>query len=220
MKQLSNKNKIIYGLALLIIIIGIIVVINKGFNVGLDYMPNQKIEIYIGKQFNLSDIKVMTDEVFGNQEVSIKKVELFNDMVSITSKEITEEQKNNMVEKIKEKYELQTDSNNISIVSVPNIKLTDIAKKYAYPVAISFAIILVYIIIRFFKVNVFKVILELVVNTCVIQAVFASILAITRISIGRITIPLALMIYVLTVFYFICKFEKQLLNKKVEEENK
>lgn len=220
MQQLSNKNKIMYGLALLIIIIGIIVVLTKGFNVGLDYMPNQKIEIYIGKEFNLNDIKNITNEVFGKQQVSIKKVELFEDMLSITSKEITEEQKNNFIQKLNEKYGLETKSENIDIVSVPNIKLTDIAKKYILPIAISFGIILVYMAIRFIKINSLKVVLETIINLGVIELVFASIIAITRIPVGRFTVPIALGIYILTTFCLINKFEKQLSNKKMEEENK
>ena len=219
MQQLSNKNKIMYGLALLIIIIGIIVVVTKGFNVGLDYMPSQKIEIYIGKEFNIDDIKNITNAVVGTKKVSIKKIELFNDMLSITSKEITEEQKNNFIQKLNEKYSLETKAESIDIVSVPNVKLTDIAKKYVLPMVISAVIILVYIAIRFRKINSFKVILETIINVSIIELVFASIIAITRIQVGRLIIPIVLAIYVLTMFYLVNKFEKQLLNKKIEEEN-
>ena len=217
---MQNKNKIIYGLALLIIIIGIIVVVTKGFNVGLDYMPSQKIEIYIGKEFELNDIKNIANEVFGNQQVSIKKIELFEDMLSITSKEISEEQKNNFIQKLSEKYDLETEAESIDIVSVPNIKLTDIAKKYIFPIAISFAIILIYIGIRFAKINSFKVILESVLNVGIIELLFASVLAIGRIPVGRFVIPVALAIYVLVIFCLMNKFEKQLSNKKIEEESK
>lgn len=220
MQQISNKNKIKYGLALLIIIIGIIVVITKGFNVGLDYMPNQKIEIYIGKEFNLNDIKNITNEVFGRQQVSLKKVELFEDMLSITSKEITEEQRNNFIQKLNEKYSLETEAENIDIVSVPNVKLTDIAKKYILPIAISLGIILVYMVIRFVKINSLNVVLKTIINVGIIELVFTSILAITRIPVGRFIVPIGLAIYVLTIFCLINKFEKQLSNKKIEEENK
>lgn len=218
MQQLSNKNKIMYGIALLIIIIGIIIVVTKGFNVGLDYMPNQKIEIYIGKEFNLNDIKNITNEIFEKQQVSIKKVELFEDMLSITSKEITEEQRNNFIQKLNEKYGLETKAENIDVVSVPNVKLIDIAKKYIFPISISFVIILLYMAIRFIKINSFKVILETIINLSVIELVFASIIAIVRIPVGRFIILIVLAIYVLTIFYLITKFEKQLLNKKIEEE--
>jgi preprotein translocase subunit SecF len=218
MEQLTSKNKIIYGLALLIIIVGIIVVVAKGFNVGLDYMPNQKIEIYIGKQFDLKDIKDITNEVFENQKVSIKKVELFEDMVSISSKEITEEQRDNLVQKINEKYELETDASNTSIIAVPNIKLIDVAKKYILPLTISFILILVYLGIRFFKINSLKVILKTIIDVVIVELVFGGILAITRIEIGRYVMPIALVIFALTVFYLTAKFEKQLANKKIEEE--
>lgn len=217
MKQLLNdKNKIIYGIALLVIIIGLIVTFTKGFTKSLEYGDSQKIEIYIGKEFNINDIKTMTDEVFEGQQVSIKKVELFKDMVSISAKEISEEQKDAMIEKIKEKYSLQDVAT--EIVTVSEIKLSDIVKRYAFPVAISFVIILVYAIIVLFKLNILKVLCELIINTCVAEGVYFSILAITRLPICRLTMPIALIIYVITIFIMMCKFQKELADKKQEEE--
>lgn len=212
---LSNKNKIIYGLAILIIIIGLIVIISKGFNVGIDYRTSQKIEIYIGKDFDINDIKSIVKEIFGKQEVSIKKVELYGDMVSISSKEITEDQKNSVLDKIKEKYEL--DDVTTSVESVPNVKLTDIAKNYILPIVISIAIIAVYSIVRFWKLNPVRVFVELILNTCIVEAVFASVLAIFRLPICKITLPIALILYGLTEFIIIAKFEKSLSFKKKEE---
>lgn len=219
MKQLlNNKNKIIYGIALLVIIIGLIVTFTKGFTKSLEYGNSQKIEIYIGKEFDINDIKSMTDEVFEGQQVSIKKVELFEDMVSISAKEISQEQKDAMIEKIKEKYSLQDVAT--EIVTVSGIKLSDIVKRYAFPIAISFAIILVYTIIVLFKLNVLKVFCKLILNTCIAEGVYFSILAITRLPICRLTMPIALIIYVITIFIMMCKFQKELADKKQEEEKK
>lgn len=219
MKQLlNNKNKIIYGIALLVIIIGLIVTFTKGFTKSLEYGNSQKIEIYIGKEFDINDIKSMTDEVFEGQQVSIKKVELFEDMVSISAKEISQEQKDAMIEKIKEKYSLQDVAT--EIVTVSGIKLSDIVKRYAFPIAISFAIILVYTIIVLFKLNVLKVFCKLILNTCIAEGVYFSILAITRLPICRLTMPIALIIYVITIFVMMCKFQKELADKKQEEEKK
>ena len=219
MKQLlNNKNKIMYGIAFLIIIIGVIVIFTKGFTKSLEYGNSQKIEIYIGKEFNTNDIKSMTDEVFEGKQVSIKKVELFKDMVSISAKEISQEQKDAMIEKIKEKYSLENVA--ADVLTVPAINLKDIAKRYAFPTAVSFVIILVYAIIVLFKLNVLKVLCELIINTCVAEAVYFSILAITRLPICRITMPIALIIYVITIFIMMCKFQKELTDKKQEEEEK
>lgn len=219
MKQLlNNKNKIMYGIAFLIIIIGVIVIFTKGFTKSLEYGNSQKIEIYIGKEFNTNDIKSMTDEVFEGKQVSIKKVELFKDMVSISAKEISQEQKDAMIEKIKEKYSLQDVAT--EIVTVSGIKLSDIVKRYAFPTAISFAIILVYAIVVLFKLNILKVIGKLILNTCIAETVYFSILAITRLPICRITMPIALIIYVITIFIMMCKFQKELTDKKQEEEEK
>lgn len=218
MKQLTKKNKIIYGIILLIIIVGIIIVINKGFNVGLEYRPYQKVEIYLGKEFDKKDIKNITDEVFGKEQVSIKKVELFEDMVSISSNTISEEQKNDLVQKINEKYELSVKEDDTEIISVSNIKLTDLSKKYIYPIVLSFVIILVYMFIRFAKINSLKVILETILKLIIVELLIISVLAITRIAVGIYTLPVILISYVLTIIYFINKFERQLEQKVLEEE--
>ncbi len=218
MKQLTEKNKIIYGIILLVIIVGFIVIINQGFNVGLEYRPHQKVEIYLGKEFDKKDIKNITDEVFGKEQVSIKKVELFEDMVSISSNTISEEQKNNLVQKINEKYELSLKEDSTEIISVSNIKLTDLSKKYIYPIVLSFVIILVYMFIRFAKINSLKVILETILKLIIVELLIISVLAITRIAVGIYTLPVILISYVLTIIYFINKFERQLEQKVLEEE--
>lgn len=219
MKQLlSNKNKIIYGISIIIIIIGVILTITKGFNKSLEYGTSQKIEIYIGKEFDTNDIKSMTDEVFNGQQVSIKKVELFKDMVSISAKEISKEQRDTMIEKIKEKYSLEDVA--ADIVNVSEIKLSDIAKRYTVSIAISFAIILVYVMIIFFKLNILKVVGKLIINTIIVEGVYFSILSITRLPICKLTMPIALIIYVITIFIMMCKFQKELADKKKEEEKK
>ena len=50
------------------------------------------------------------------------------------------------------------------------------------------------------------------------QLELLSIIAITRLPIGRITIPLAIVVYVLTLLGITTTFEKQL--QKIEEKNK
>ena len=139
-------------------------------------------------------------------------------MVSISSKEITEDQKNSVLDKIKEKYEL--DDVTTSVESVPNVKLTDIAKNYILPIVISIAIIAVYSIVRFWKLNPVRVFVELILNTCIVEAVLASVLAILRLPICKITLPIALILYGLTEFIIIARFERNLSSKKeVESKN-
>ena len=107
MKNLTSKQKILIVLLAIIIISGIIVTVTIGLKFDLKYEKSQKIELNLKKEFEISDIKTITDEVLKGQDVIIQKVELYEDMVSIISNQITEEQKNNIVQKINEKYGTQ-----------------------------------------------------------------------------------------------------------------
>ena len=63
-----------------------------------------------------------------------------------------------------------------------------------------------------------KILLETVVLLIVAQATLLSVMAITRIPIGRVTIPLVLAVYVLSLVGITTDFEKKLTEKKNEEE--
>ena len=61
--------KVIQILLICLIIAGIIVISTIGFNVGTKYAENTQINIYIGSEFKIEDIRSITDEVFGNTPV-------------------------------------------------------------------------------------------------------------------------------------------------------
>ena len=96
--------KIIKILLVCLFIAGIIVIATIGFNVGTKYSENTQIGINIGKEFDINDIKAITDEVFGNQRALIQKVEMYQDMVQINVEEASEEQIADLNTKINEKF--------------------------------------------------------------------------------------------------------------------
>ena len=88
------KNKILLGLAI-VILIGAIIIATAGFNVDLSYKGYNLIDVSIGQDFNVSDIKAITNEVFGKSKVEIQKAGDFKDNVVIkVSGDVTNEQKN------------------------------------------------------------------------------------------------------------------------------
>ena len=62
-----------------------------------------------------------------------------------------------------------------------------------------------------------KIILKTIGMNIVTQVTLISLIAITRIPFGRLTIPMVLAVYLLTMVGLTAKFEKNLLNKKEEE---
>ena len=217
MKNTSKKAKILSIILAIIIIAGIIVIATKGFNFDLKYEKSQKVELYIEQDFNISDIKAITDEVMPGKQVIIQKVEVFEDTVSITAKEITDEEKSNLITKINEKYGTELSADTTEIQNIPHTKGRDIVMPYIAPFAIATVIILAYMAVRYHKLGSIKIIAKTIGMNIVTQATLMSIIAITRIPFGRLTIPMVLAVYLLTMIGLTTKFEKNLLSKKSEE---
>ena len=219
MEQLrKNKNKILIILIAIILIAGIAMIVIKGFNFELKYQNTQRVELYLKQEFNVSDIKNITNEVLAGQPVMIQKVEVYEDMVAITSNQITDEQKTNLVQKINEKYGTELNADEIQIENIPHTRGRDIIKPYLIPFALATGIILVYVAIRYRKLGAVKVILKTAIILVVAEAVLASVIAITRLPIGKTTIPLAIAVYLLTLVCITSSLENKLkINAKKEE---
>lgn len=217
MKEISKKTKIVAFLIAIIVIAGIIVTLTIGLRFDLRYQTAKRIELYLQKEFNIEDIKKITDETIPNQEVIIQKVEVYEDSVSILSNDITEEQKSNLINKINEKYGVALSADNVEITTVPHTRGRDIIRPYVIPFIIATVIILVYMAIRYHRLGIIKTIIKTILTLIVTQALLLSIIAITRIPIGRFTIPMVLAVYVLTLIGITSSFEKK-LKDSIEKE--
>ena len=218
MKEIFEKNKVLILLIAIIVVVGIVMTAIMGFNFDLKYQQAKKVEIHINKEFAISDIKQITNEALSNNGVIIQKVEMFEDTASIIAKDITDEQKTDLITKINEKYGTELSAEGTEIVTIPHTRGRDIVKPYIVPFLISTVIIIVYIAIRYYKLNSIKVVLETIVVLVVAQVLLFSIMAITRIPIGRLTIPLMILVYVLSLLGITNKCENDLATKKAEEE--
>ena len=210
----KKTNKILILLMILIIIAGILMIIFKGFNFDLKYQDTKQIEFGLDQQFSISDIKAITDEVLNNEPVLIRKVEVYEDAVNITAREITDEQKANIITKVNEKYGTDLNADEIEIATVAHTKGKDIIMPYVVPFIIATIIILIYMMIKYYKLNSGKVLLKTIGIIILTQILLFSIMAIVRIPIGRLTIPLVLTIYMLTLVWHTTNLENQLKAKK------
>lgn len=216
MKQESKK---IFGMLLiLVIIIGIIMVALKGFAFDLSYQDAKRVEFAINKEFEISDIKQITDEVFQNEEVIIQKVEVFEDAVSILTKEITDEQKQQLIDKVNEKYGTEFTQEEIEVISVDHVRGRDFIKPYILPFVIATILVLVYMAIRYYSLGIGKVLGNTIFIVVVSQLVLISVVAIARIPVGRLTIPMVLVVYLASLFGCTSYFEKKLEDKVKKSE--
>ncbi len=206
-KNMSKKYKIVLAILLIIIVVGAIITAVTGLNFDLKYRKAKKVEIYLEKQFETKDIKAITDEVIGN-DVIIQKVEVYKDMLRITAEEITDEQKQNIVTKLNEKYGTELKAENITIETVPQMRGRDIIKPYIVPVCIVLVLSAVYSAIRYRKQGKLKVILITLFVPALVQLVYLSLLAITRLPVNEFTMPVSMFIYIITLLVINSRFEK------------
>lgn len=219
MKKIKSP-KIIYLVAVLIIIVGIIVTCIWKTNFSLEYSEHTRINVYIGKEFNIDDIKQIAEEVFEKKEIKYQNIEIFNDSIAINVKELNDEELALLKEKVKEKYEIEEIDSNITTMIIPHYRIRDIIKPYIVPIIITTIIILAYVGIRYLKLGLFTVIITLLIRLIVSEAVFTSIIQIFRIPVGVYTIPVAILVYILVTIATVIGYENEATRKKEQEKKK
>ncbi len=208
--------KVIQILLICLIIAGIIVISTVGFNVGIKYASNTQININIGTEFKIEDIRGITNEIFGNRTVLIQQVELYKDMVQITVKEASEEQIASLNNKINEKYGLENEVSDIIVTNNSNVRLRNIIKPYILPVAIVSALTIAFAMIIYKKLGIWNVLYETAMAIVAPQAILSSIYAVTRLPINRLTAVIATIVYIASITLVMIHFEKI----KTKKENK
>lgn len=214
MKNITQKQKIIISIIALIIIAGIIVTATIGLKYDLKFDKTKKVEVYLGKSFEISDIKKIAKETIVGQDIIVETIEVYEDTARIIAKEITEEQKASLISKLNEKFGTELTADSLAIVSIPNVQAIDFIKPYIIPFGIATTIILLYISIRYRKLGILKLIGITVITLIILQLLLFSVIAIARIPVGRLTIPMVVTIYIIGLVLITNKFEKQLTTKQ------
>lgn len=207
MKQ-KNIKIIFIALVALVILIGIVVVGIWGYNKELKFEKSQSIDIYVEQKVDESKIKNIVHEALGDANYTVQTVEIYKDMVTIRSEQITEEQKNNIVNKIKENYEFKQTAEETTINTVPATRIIDMYKRYILPFTISGILVLVYMVIRYYKKGILKVLARTVAIPVFGELFLLSVIAIARIPVGRFTPILVIGMYIAAILIVIKENEK------------
>ena len=206
MKQ-KNKKIIAIAFIALVILAGIVVVNIIGFNKELKFEQSQSIDIYVEQKVDKEKIKNIANEILGTNNI-VQTIEIYEDMFTIRAMSITEEQKNSIVNKVKESYEFEQKAEETTIETIPTTRIRDMYKRYVLPFGISGVVVLIYMVIRYYKKGVLKVAGRAIVIPIVGQLFLLSLIAITRIPMGRITLVLSIMMYIITMLLVIKENEK------------
>lgn len=214
------KNKKILGLltiVLIIIIAGIAVLFTKGMNYSLAYGSNTTVELYLENDFEESDIQNIIKEVFGN-EIETRQVNNLKRDILIITKSASDEQLESLVSKVNDKYGLELKKDSLLVTNNVEINGMDLIAPYILPVAITAVVILVYFMVRYKKLGIYKTSLITIVTVVLTQLLLLSVYSILRLPINEYTMPISMIIYLISVIVLTEKFEKDLQNLRKEEQ--
>ena len=242
-----KKNKIILFVLALILLAGIIVVCVKGFQVSLDLRAHDTLKFVFDQKFEKSDITKVCDEVFKDKEYEIKTVEVFSDAVYIISPSINENEEKALLEKLDSLYVTEEDNNEAAEATISaeenteeietifdkleegtkyqlyhdsKVRIRDVVKPYVIPSIISALIIVIYIAIKYRRLNDGKAIVTVcktLGEMLVILLEVMAIIAITRIPFTNTIIPIIMFIILICLCIRLALFEKELKEKEEEE---
>ncbi len=217
------KNKLLYIILIIVIIVGAIVYKVKGVNKELNYSNRQEFEISAASTFDVSKVEEIAKSVITNRQIKVQKVERFENALEIISAEISEEEKENIINKINEEYNENISNEDVKITSVTATRIIDILRPYILPIIIAMVIVLLYFVILYNKIGITEVLTKGIILPILVELSYYAIIAITRIPFGRITNSIALGIFIVTIgMLAICfqnKKEKLVIESKKEKEN-
>lgn len=211
-----KKNRLVYVIIAIVIIAGVINTYLNKFTFSLAYDSSVRIDVYIGKDYNTEEIKNIAKEVMGDEEVLIQEVETFNDMVAITVREISDEQKQSILDKINEKYETEITVDEISLTNIPHYDGKHVLNIYILPMAIAAVAIILYISVRYHKLGAVKMSARTILWSIIVELLYVSIISLVRIPVSFYTIPLGIVIEIILLIILANKFEQELETKKAE----
>ena len=203
----KNKKIIIGAIIALIIVAGIATVATWGFNKELRFEQGQRIDILVEQKVDETKIKNIAEEVLGMHNM-VQTVEIYQEMVTIKAKSITNTQKETIINKLKENYEFEQTAEKTDIKTVPATRFRDMYKQYVVPFVISIVLVLVYMMIRYYKKGALKVLAKTLIIPTVAELLLLSWISIVRIPVGRYTPVLVLLIYVASIWFTMKQIEK------------
>lgn len=220
-KKKTILRAIMVAAILAILIAGTLMIVFAKFHFSLDYAAHQRIEVFIGKNYDTKEIEAMVKEVLGNRQADVRDVEVFHDMVAIETKEMTEDEQNQLLQKINEKYGTELIKEEaITVYNVPAYRIWDMLTPYFLPSAIIGLLVLIYAGARYAKLGVFKILGKTLGLSILFVALYTSIIAILRVPLGPAVIPVGFALGILTMILFFNQQEKKLEKKEKEQKQK
>jgi len=112
------------------------------------------------------------------------------------------------IPRVKENYEFKQTAEETTINTVPATRIIDMYKGYILPFTISGILVLVYMVIRYYKKGILKVLARTVAIPVFGELFLLSVIVIARIPVGRFTPILVIGMYIAAILIVIKENEK------------
>ncbi len=203
---MTKGKKISLLISIILILIGAVIFATMGFNYDLAYGTGKRIVVPMKDDFAIEDYNNISKEVYGDAKVEL--ISIFRDGVSITVKDTNDEQLDTLVSKVNEKYGYDYTRDELKVTEISKVEVLDILKQALIPVLTTLLIVLVYMMIRYRKMGLVNIILNLFLPVIIMQLLVLSIYLICRIPVTNILLPVLLTVYILSVIYSTKQLEK------------
>jgi len=199
-KSISNKNKIILSVIIIFIICGIITLLTNGFEKTSEYKAGTRIEVYIPQGCEKEDIVNIANGSFNGKAFEIEKIEKLDQIVGIRIEEYTEEEIKDFKAKISEKYAIKEDKLEIYEIKLPTTRVRTIVEPYVFPITLVTVLSLIYVLFTNLKADdKFMKILKVLLTLVLVLGLYFSLIVVCKLPFGIYTMPLALVIYIVTL---------------------
>lgn len=146
-----GKRKIYYIISLVLIIAGIVSMITRGFEMDIELVGGSIIEVELGQTYENADISDLVKEVTG---ATPRVQKMGNNVeaqtgVSISTAELTEEQKEQILTKIAEKYAIEDINAHSTFRTVSAAFGSEMSSRAIKAVIVAVILIMLYIAIMF-----------------------------------------------------------------------
>lgn len=193
------KNKLLICIILIaVILLGAYFAFTSGINKDLEYGQHTTILVTMNQESNLSDLEEIVKNTLDG-EYSVSYTDKFSDTVIIRVKDITEEQLKELKDRLNEKYGFEDVSESISVINTPKVEIYDLAKDYVSPAIISYLIVIAYLAVSFRKLGLMQALVEPALTIILVNSLYISIIAICRIPVSIYTLPIEVLVYVLSI---------------------
>ncbi len=196
---MTKAKKIILLISVILIIIGTILYAVMGFNYNLAYGTAKRIIVPMKDDFVLEDYKSIAKEIYG--ENIVEAISIFREGVSIKVKDTTDEQLDTLISKVNEKYGYEYKREDLEVTELSKVEVFSILKQVFIPFITTLLVVFVYMMIRYRKLNLLNVVLNLLVPVILAQLVTLAIYLICRIPVTNMLLPVLLTVYVISMIY-------------------